>query len=64
MLRTDEMAANAPLYSWCSNASARWSGLSAFSARALADGVVIRHGEHLWASPALSRLAELKLIAA
>jgi hypothetical protein len=29
-----------------------------------ADGVVIRHGEHLWASPALSRLAELELIAA
>jgi hypothetical protein len=24
-----------------------------------ADGVVIRHGELLWASPALSRLAEL-----
>jgi hypothetical protein len=28
-----------------------------------ADGVVIRHGEHLWASPALSRLAELTLVA-
>ncbi|HEY3829065.1 MAG TPA: hypothetical protein VGL57_07705 [Solirubrobacteraceae bacterium] len=28
-----------------------------------ADRVVIRHGEHLWASPALSRLAELELIA-
>jgi hypothetical protein len=27
-----------------------------------ADRVVIRHGEHLWASPALSRLAELELI--
>ncbi len=29
-----------------------------------ADGVVLRHGELLWASPALSRLAELELIAA
>ena len=29
-----------------------------------ADRVVIRHGELLWASPALSRLAELELIAA
>lgn len=28
-----------------------------------ADGVVIRHGELLWASPALSRLAELELVA-
>jgi hypothetical protein len=28
-----------------------------------ADGVVIRHGELLWSSPALSRLAELELIA-
>lgn len=28
-----------------------------------ADGVVIRHGERLWASPCLSRLAELELIA-
>jgi hypothetical protein len=28
-----------------------------------ADGVVIRHGEQLWASPALSRLVELELIA-
>jgi hypothetical protein len=27
-----------------------------------ADGVVIRHGELLWASPALSRLAELELV--
>lgn len=29
-----------------------------------ADGVVVRHGELLWASPALSRLSELELIAA
>jgi hypothetical protein len=28
-----------------------------------ADGVVVRHGELLWASPALARLAELELIA-
>lgn len=28
-----------------------------------ADGVVLRYGELLWASPALSRLAELALIA-
>ena len=28
-----------------------------------ADRVVIRHGELLWAAPALSRLAELELIA-
>jgi len=28
-----------------------------------ADGVVVRHGELLWASPALSRLSELELIA-
>ncbi len=28
-----------------------------------ADRVVIRHGELLWASPALSRLAELELVA-
>jgi hypothetical protein len=28
-----------------------------------ADGVVVRHGELLWASPALSRLAELELVA-
>jgi hypothetical protein len=28
-----------------------------------ADGVVLRHGEHLWASSALSRLAELELVA-
>jgi hypothetical protein len=29
-----------------------------------ADRVVVRHGELLWASPALSRLSELELIAA
>jgi hypothetical protein len=29
-----------------------------------ADGVVLRHGERLWASPCLSRLEELRLIAA
>lgn len=29
-----------------------------------ADGVVVRHGELLWASPALSRLALLELLAA
>jgi hypothetical protein len=35
------------------------------AAKALAaDGVVIRHGELLWASPGLSRLDELGLIAA
>lgn len=28
-----------------------------------ADGVVVRHGELVWASSALSRLAELELIA-
>ena len=28
-----------------------------------ADGVVIRHGERLWCSPAVSRLDELGLIA-
>jgi hypothetical protein len=28
-----------------------------------ADGVVVRHGERLWASPCLSRLDELGLIA-
>lgn len=28
-----------------------------------ADGVVIRHGERLWASPCLSRLDDLGLIA-
>lgn len=28
-----------------------------------ADGVVLRHGELLWASPSLSRLADLGLIA-
>jgi hypothetical protein len=27
------------------------------------DGVVVRHGERLWASPCLSRLDELRLIA-
>lgn len=29
-----------------------------------ADGVILRHGERLWASPCLSRLDELRLIAA
>ena len=29
-----------------------------------ADGVVVRHGERLWASPCLSRLDELGLITA
>jgi hypothetical protein len=29
-----------------------------------ADGVVLRHGERLWASPCLSRLAELRLVIA
>lgn len=29
-----------------------------------ADGVVLRYGELLWASPALSRLADLELLAA
>jgi hypothetical protein len=29
-----------------------------------ADGVVVRHGERLWASSALSRLAELEMVAA
>jgi hypothetical protein len=28
------------------------------------DGVVVRHGERLWASPCLSRLEKLGLIAA
>jgi len=28
-----------------------------------ADGVVVRHGERLWASPCLSRLDELGLVA-
>jgi hypothetical protein len=28
-----------------------------------ADGVVIRHGEWLWASPGLSRLEDLRLVA-
>lgn len=28
-----------------------------------ADGVVVRHGERLWASPCLSRLDDLGLIA-
>jgi hypothetical protein len=27
-----------------------------------ADGVVVRHGERLWASPCLSRLGELDLV--
>lgn len=27
-----------------------------------ADGIVIRHGEQVWASSALSRLAELELV--
>jgi hypothetical protein len=27
-----------------------------------ADGVVLRHGERLWASPCLSRLNDLRLI--
>lgn len=27
-----------------------------------ADGVVVRHGEQVWASSALSRLAELELV--
>jgi hypothetical protein len=26
------------------------------------DGVVVRHGERLWASPCLSRLAELRML--
>jgi hypothetical protein len=29
-----------------------------------ADGVVLRHGERLWASPCLSRLEALGLVAA
>lgn len=39
------------------------SGVVAAVKQLASDGVVVRHGERLWASPCLSRLDELGLVA-
>jgi hypothetical protein len=71
MLRTDETATQRAVVRMVLERERTLHGLerllgpSAVAAvKALAaDGVVVRHGERLWASPATHRLDELDLIA-
>jgi hypothetical protein len=72
MLRTDEIATQREVVRLVLERERELTGLErllGFGAVAAvktlaADGVVVRHGERLWASPCLSRLDELWLIAA
>jgi hypothetical protein len=70
-MRTDELATQCAVVRLVLDRERTLDGLERLlgsgavaSVKALAaDGVVVRHSEHLWASPALSRLAELELVA-